>query len=88
MSRLSFEDLTPDDIEPLPVEQDADLLPERRSFLHTPITHDQLASTIVRALADAEVASFAAAESARARGDIPQREVAPGIWQLTRGRTA
>lgn len=91
MSRFDdwYESVTPEDYPaPLPVEQDADLLPCRRPFVHTPITHDQLASTIKRAMADAERASLDAAHKANVRGDIPQREVAPGIWQLTRGRVS
>lgn len=91
MSRIDC----PDDVTELPdfdyearradIERDAG---PRRRFLHTPVTHDQLASTINRALADAEIASLAAAETAHSRGGIAQREVAPGIWQLTRGRAA
>lgn len=94
MSRLNFEDLTPEDIEPLP-DFDADArradLDEgcpRRRFVHVPVTHDQMASTIQRALSDAEAAGLAAASVAHQRGDIPQREVAPGsgVFTLTRGR--
>lgn len=90
MNRLAFEDLTPYDIEPPPVEQDDDLLPGRRAFVHTPITTDQLASTIKRAMDDAERASLAAAEAAHSRGNISQREVVPGsgVFSLTRGRVA
>jgi hypothetical protein len=60
----------------------------RRAYLHTPISPDQFANTLSRALADAERASLAAAESARVRGAIAQREVAPGVWQLKQGRAS
>lgn len=42
--------------------------------------------TITRALSDAEAESLAAAAEAYARGEIKQREVAAGVWQLARGR--
>lgn len=48
--------------------------------------HDELATTITRALTDAERASVTAAGEALARGDIQQEEVGPGVWRLTRSR--
>jgi hypothetical protein len=41
-----------------------------------------LDTTITRTLDEATRASLAAAAEAAARGDIQQRQVAPGIWVL------
>lgn len=40
------------------------------------------ATTITRALKEAELASLRAAAEAFERGEIQQRETAPGIWSL------
>lgn len=41
-------------------------------------------TTIRRALTDAERESIAAAQTAHERGEIAQREVAPGVFVLVR----
>lgn len=45
---------------------------------------DDFDTTITRALTDAERASIEAARQAFERGEIRQRELAPGVWQLMR----
>ncbi len=47
-----------------------------------------LETTMNRQLADATRASVAAAESARERGAIQQREVGEGVWVLMGGRAS
>lgn len=43
-----------------------------------------LENTMTRALSQAERESIAVAEMAHRRGNIAQREIAPGVWQLVR----
>ncbi len=48
------------------------------------MNHEDLDSTMARALCEAERTSIAAAEEAMARGEIKQREVVvgSGVWTL------